>query len=165
MPLLLRKIHRANWYENPGIPWLAEGELQADALVDLATKDNALSVWYVEDDASNLELIVTVLAAKCEHISNFDYALFHQELLSELSIKLESIRGDSPDEGANTLWHRHVVELSAPKLMELAEVILTGAEKNRFLGKHVRRLIQQGVASGRIERTKLKPGILTKIDG
>ena len=52
--------------------WLAGDEVQADALVDLSTKDNELSVWLIENDKSNLEHVVTALAANCNTISNLD---------------------------------------------------------------------------------------------
>ncbi len=45
MPLFLRKIRKAKWYKINGAAWLPAGEFQADALSDLGTKDNTLSVW------------------------------------------------------------------------------------------------------------------------
>ena len=50
MPCILRQIRKAKWYKHPNVPWLNEGELQADALADLITKDNTLSVWMLEDE-------------------------------------------------------------------------------------------------------------------
>ena len=69
MPLFLRIIRKAKWYKNEQVPWLPEGELQADTLTDLSTKSNELSVWHIEDDRSNLEQVVTALAAGRDHLN------------------------------------------------------------------------------------------------
>jgi hypothetical protein len=44
VPFFLSKIRKSKWYKHNDVPWLAEGELQADALGDLATNANALSL-------------------------------------------------------------------------------------------------------------------------
>lgn len=163
MPFFLRTIRKAKWYKNEAVSWLAEGELQADALADLATKGNELSVWHVEDDRSNLEQVVTALAAGRDNIANLDYALFDQQILSAINIKIKETKGGSPDEKVNA-WHRDLVELSATKLIGLAKAIQTEAAKERILPKDIIRLIKRAVVSGQIERTKLKSGIVAKIE-
>lgn len=156
MPLVLRKIRKSKWYKHEGVAWLAEGELQSDALTDLSTNNNELSVWYIKDDKSNLARIVAALAANSDHVSNLDYALFNEQVLSEIGIKVEKRKGATIDEEANTSWHCELVELSASRLMELAKAILTKAEKKRVQEKEVRELIKQSLNSGHIDKTKLK---------
>lgn len=39
MSLFLRKIKKGNWYRPGSLAWLAEGELPADPLGDLVTKE------------------------------------------------------------------------------------------------------------------------------
>jgi hypothetical protein len=163
VPFFLRTIRKAKWYKNEDVSWLAEGELQADALADLATKGNELSVWHIEDDRSNLEQVVTAVAAGRDNIANLDYALFDQQILSAINIKIKETKGGSPDEKVNA-WHRDLVELSATKLMELAKAIQTEAAKERILPKDIIRLIKRAIASGQIERAKLKPGVTAKIE-
>lgn len=149
--LVLRQIRKAKWYKHENVPWLAESELQADALGDLHTTHNELSVWYVEDNRSNFERIVAALAANRDRISNFDYALFRQEHLSEINIKVKHTEGDSPDEEANATWHYDLVELPASKLMELAKAIQANAEIGRFSEKQILQLVAQTVASGHVD--------------
>ena len=161
VPFILRKIRKSKWYKHEDVPWLAEDELQADALGDLQTSNNELSVWRVEDDKSNLERIVTALAANVDHVSNFDYALLDMELLSKLSIQTKDSKGDTPDERANVAWHLDLMELSARKLMELAKAIMAKGEKGRVPKKKLAQLIEQGVNA---EQIKLKQGIRAKID-
>lgn len=165
MPFVLRKIRKAKWYKSDGVPWLGEDELQADALVDLATKGNKLSVYVVDDDQANLEQIVTALAANCDYISDFDYALFNREALLEVNIKFENTEGDTPDAIVNS-WHCDLIELSATKMMALATLIWTRAERKRFLSKRVLEMVVKAIASQQIDRTKLrlKPEMVAKID-
>lgn len=96
MPLVLRKIRKSKWYKTERVSWLEEGQLQADALADLKTTNNELSVWHIEDDKSNLEEVVAALAANCDDVSNLDYALFDQQLLSEIDIRIKATKGGSP---------------------------------------------------------------------
>jgi hypothetical protein len=163
VPFFLRKIRKAKWYKNPDVPWLAEGELQADALGDLATTANALSLWHVKDDKSNLDQVVAALAANTHAISNLDYALFDQQIVTEINIKFISTRGDSLDEEVNS-WHCDLIELSASKIMELAKAIQTQAEIKRIQVQEVIQLVAKGISSGRIDRTKMKSEAIEKID-
>ncbi|MGE5443847.1 MAG: hypothetical protein ACM3SR_04500 [Ignavibacteriales bacterium] len=167
MPFFLRKIRKSKWYRHNDVPWLAEGELQADALRDLLTSSNQLSVWHIEDDRSNLERTIAALAANVTDNSNFDYALFDQQIVYEIGIKVESkkTKGASPDEEVNS-WHCDLIELSASKLRELAKAIQTKAEIERIQVQDVIQLVAESISSGRIDRTKvkLKSEAIEKID-
>lgn len=163
MPLVLRTIRKAKWYRHEGVSWLEEGELQADALGDLVTKNNELSVWIIRDDESNLEQVVAAMAATRHHLSNFDYALFDLQHLSDLNIRMQHTRGESPDEQANA-WHRDLIELSASKIMQLAKIIMEEAERRRVSEKQIRRMIIRAVNADQIDRAQLAPGIASKID-
>jgi hypothetical protein len=155
VPFLLRAIRKAKWYRNPDLPWLSEGELQADALYDLKTDNNILSVWHILDDHSNKEQIITALAATRQHPVQFDYFLLEEQYPRELNIKIVEIPGDSPDQGINS-WHRDLIELSAEKLMQLARAIQLHAQRERIPHSNVRRLLAQALLSGRHDPTKTK---------
>lgn len=165
MPLVLRKIRKARWYRLEGVSWLAEGDVHADPLADLPTSENRLSVWHVEDDRSNLERVVAALAASCGAVSNLDYALLDQQVLSTtLKVKIEGNRGASPDDKANESWHRDLVELSASKLVELAKAFLANGERDRVPEKKVRRLLADAVASGNVDSRRVDARIRADID-
>jgi hypothetical protein len=165
VPFILRKIRKAKWYRSEAVTWLAEGDLQADALVDLSTKGNRLSVYLIDDDLTNLGLIVAALAANCDFISDFDYALLPQGALSELNIRFEKLPGDTPDAEVNRC-HLDLIELTSSKIFALANTIGTSSERKRILSKRVLELVVQSVVSGRIEYTnlKLKPDQLAKVE-
>lgn len=163
MPQLLRAIRKTRWYNSSNITWLTRGEIQADPLGDLATSQNTLSVWQVEDDGSNLEQIITALASGRDSISNLDYAVFDLNLLCGIGIDIKDEPGVTPYEKAN-IWHKDLIELTGRKLVKLAEAMLTNAEIKRISEKEILRLIKEAVANGRIAQAKLKPSISKKLD-
>ena len=163
MPLLLRKIRKGKWYKNDSVLWLGENEIQADALGDIVTSSNTLSVWLVEDDKSNLEQIIIALASGCDNISNFDYALLNVDLLSNFGIKIETKEGSTPYVRANQ-WHRDLVELTTNKLFKLAEAMFILSDRERVAEKTVLNWIKDAVRNGQIDKTKLSAGITKKLD-
>ncbi|MBT9148966.1 MAG: hypothetical protein AAGB97_02685 [Dehalococcoidia bacterium] len=164
MPLLLRFIRKSRWYGHEVHPWLPAGSLQADALLDLKTTANGLSMWQIKDDKSNLKQVITAHATTRDHVSNSDYAIFDQQLMSEIDVKIKYTMGNTSYENANP-WHRDLPELSAEKLMGLARVIMESADKQRFSEKRVLGLLKEAVVSGDIDLTKLKDGVKTRISG
>ena len=155
MPLLLRKIRKSKWYNDGRLSWLPKGSLEADALADLKTTGNILSLWQIEDDRSNLNQVVAAIAANSGDVSNVDCAIFDEKLMSEISIKVEQTRGESCYEEA-VHWHRDLIELSAENVMDLAKTILERAEIKRFSEKYVLGLISEAVATGNINPQKLQ---------
>jgi hypothetical protein len=162
VPLLLRAIRKNRWYKSEAVAWLPEGEIQADPLGDLATSNNTLSVWQVEDDDSNLEKVITALASSRASISNLDYAVLNIDLLTETGIKIEINPGETPYELAN-VWHRDLIELTATKIVRLAETMMQNSHILRIPEKRVLDLIKDAVHNGQIDKTKLHPGIANKL--
>lgn len=163
MTYLLRKIRKAKWYKNAALPWLADNEIQADALGDLETKDNRCSFWQISEDKSNLTLVICAVAAGGDAVSNFDFAIFEETLLAEHQIKIEHTPGGSHDRNANEAWHRDLSELSIAKIMALVTIISSKAERSRFQQREVLQLLVEGVRNGRIDLTRLKPAVAEKV--
>lgn len=164
MPLVLRKIRKAKWYKNDRVPWLTEGELQADALDDLRTMGNKLSIYLIDDDRANLEQVATALAtANTEYISDFEYALINYEVVERLNIKIENTEGATPDPLVNS-YHRDLAELTASKIMALATVVQAESERKVFLKKNVVKMVLDALASQQLNRERIKPELLKKLD-
>ncbi len=163
MPLFLRQIKNSKWYRHEGVPWLPPGELQADALGDLHTHDNKLSVWHVDDGRSNLHRVLAAIAAGRDHLSNVDYALVDASVIAGLNIPIEPSPGSTPDEDANSLWHRNFIELTRTKLLELAEAIAPQPARARLLAKEVAELLLQSLESGILSRSGIKPELLKRL--
>jgi len=159
----MRCVKRRNWDRSQATPWLGEGDVPADPFGDLATMENTLSVWLVEDNKSNLKRLVTALAANRERPDKFDYLLFDQKILSKVNIVIRDSEGKTLDDQVN-LFHRDLVEISGRKLLALVEEILSSDfETDRFLPKEILLLVTQAVTSGQIDRWKLKKSFQEKI--
>ncbi len=162
MPFLLRTIRKPKWYNHEGTPWLVEGELQADALDDLKTINNTLSVWWVDDSQKNLERVVIAFAANRDSFAQVDYALFDKQILSDLNIKFEKSSGDTPDGEVNK-WHLDLVELTASKRFSLAMTIMVQAQKERISKKAIEERIIEAVKSKQLSLDKMHKNLQTKI--
>ena len=160
MPLLLRTIRKARWYQ---VSWLPESESQADALLDLTTLDNKLSVWHIEDNRSNLNRVVAALAAKRENIVNLDYVLFDLQAILDMNISLHSTKGDVPDDEVSNSWHRDLSDLSAKSIVDIARTLQKNGERVRKHHGEVKELIKEAVEYERVSNAKLKPSVQAKI--
>lgn len=164
MAFLLRTIRKSKWYKHEGVPWLPAGEFQADALFDLKTESNRLSLWQVKDDRSNLNRVLAAVAANKDHPSNLDYALFNEDTILSLNLTLVQTDGESADNEVSVMWHRELIELSASRLLQLAKGIFTDAERERVSEANVLQLIARAVKAREIDLTRLKENIRAKIE-
>ncbi len=162
MPLLLREIRKSKWYKNSDVQWLREDELQADALGDIRTSNNTLSVWQIADDRRNLDAVIAALAAGKNTASNFDFALFTEAAVLEKNIKIAETPGTTLDVGVNG-FHRELTELSAGRLQALAQIIQRVAARERIVEPKVLNLIATAIREGRIKTEVLSPNIKDKL--
>jgi len=81
MPLYLLMINKRKW-DRLNVPWLKPNQIQADPLGDLRINEGALSVWHIEDDESNLDLVIAALVATRQNFDKFEYGLFDQEIVT-----------------------------------------------------------------------------------
>ena len=162
MPLLLRIIRKSKWYKHPEVKWLGDDELQADALADIATSNNSLSVWEIADNRTNLDPVIAALAAMRGTTANVDFALLTLTAVQKKSIQITETTGTTFDEQVNTL-HRELTELSAAKLLALAQIIQHLPKRERLKEPDVIGLIQAAVDAGRIKRDLLSQSIKNKL--
>ncbi len=83
----MRVVRQARWYKYPELDWLPDGGLQADALGDLQTSGNALSVYRVENETDR-ERVIVALAANRDNLANLDYAIFDDAGLASIGIAI-----------------------------------------------------------------------------
>lgn len=155
MAYLLRKIRKNRWYKTEELTWLSESELQADALDDLRTKSNELSVFHIDQDISNLNRVVAALAISFDDPSNFDFALLNEETMFEMGIKWKKSPGALPDIEVND-WHSDLYELSDSRLLELARAIKAKAIIDRRDYMEVLNIVATSLTNGHIDRSKIR---------
>lgn len=61
MPHFLLSITKRKW-DKLDVPWLPSHDIQGDPLGALRLNDGTLSVWHIDDDKSNLDIVITALA-------------------------------------------------------------------------------------------------------
>lgn len=162
MPLFLIKIERSKWFRD-AVPWLKEGELQADALWNLRCQANAVSVWHVEHAESNLKRLVAALAGPRDSFSNLDCVLIDQAVISMLEIKVDKSDGKSCDTFANANWHFDLVELTASKVFALAKALKDKGKFMRFQEWDVKKFLVAGLKSGEVCFERLSPRLQARL--
>jgi hypothetical protein len=159
--LLLRKIRKGRWYKEHQPSWLCTDDIPADPLGDLVTRENRLSLWYIDDDKANLQDVVAAMAANADNVSNFDYALLDLEAVLSLGLKVASTEGGSPNKDANSRWHRDVIELSSSKLGQLAKLFYQKGQRGRVQERKVRKMILTSLDRGdKIDKSKLSSSMI-----
>lgn len=161
MPLL-RKITKPKWYDQP---WLPAGELPADALVDLRTQKNELSVWRVEPGEGNLNAVIAALASnKTDKLDNLDYVLIDEEVVTNLGIQYVKTDGDSPHSDANSRWHCDLVELTGAKVLGLAREMKLRQAEHKRVHTAVREILKTALQAGALQRVSMKEGLLAALE-
>ena len=121
MATFLRAIKKARWYTKPEWEGWGHGDIQSDALLDLRTQDNALSVFRV-DEGTEIGRIVTALAATRENLSHLDYVVFDDAPLASYGVHIAQRDGKTPDSEVNHI-HYDVVNLTVLKLVQVAQTV------------------------------------------
>ena len=165
--MLLIRVDKPRWdWNTDNSPWVPPGDIPAAPLTDLRTSANSeLSIWYIENNRSNLARIVAALAGTRDHSDKFDFALFPEAVLTQAQIRSKDSLGNSADRDANSSWHRDLVELTASKLSTLVKLIREQGEIERRFEKQVIELIADGVKQGWIEAQRLKPSLRKAVLG
>jgi len=157
----LIKVKKARWENIPD--FVPIDDVAADCVADLRIEGNSLSVWLVEDDQSNVDRVLVALAARCQSISNADYALFDDSVPADLGLKIQLSVGQTPDEHANG-WHRDLVQLTGLQLVRLAGRIVQTARIDRITEKRMAQLLRDALRNGRLDQVKVDNSLLIKLE-
>ena len=136
------------------------GEIQGDAFLDLQPKENALSVWRVENE-ENINRIIAALAANRSHLAHFDYVIFEKEGLSCIGVESLHTKGETSDAEVNEL-HYDLVQLTVRKLAALADLVAAG-NHCRTSKKEIKDLLWQGIQAGYLNDQDISSSILQKL--
>jgi hypothetical protein len=160
MPLLVKLDNKRLW-DKP--EWLPPGEVPAQAFLDFKLDNHEMSVWYVAHDNSNLDRVLTALAANRQYIEKIDYAVFDEAVVSKCGIARRQTHGQSPDEHASKEWHWDLIKLSGRKLLCLAERIGAGTPLRK--PKHeVQQLLAAAALEGHIKKELMNETLAVELD-
>jgi quercetin dioxygenase-like cupin family protein len=164
MPYLLRKIRKARWSPELREEFgpFEEHDCPADCVADLGTSGCRLSLWEIHDDRSNLGEVIVALAANTDRLSNLDYALIPREKIEEIAL-LEVTEGQTAHIQANQKWHRDLVGLSGRRLIDVASLIFSTAERRRVLEKDVSHMVQEALEKERLDPARVRVAIWASV--
>lgn len=160
MTQYLRLVRQRRWATFPDIEWIAPEETQADALLDLQTRNNRLSVFRVDSD-NDIQRVVVALAASRDHVANIDYAIFDDDELIVQGIDITQTVGETPDKTANML-HHDIHNLTVRQIELLARTIAL-ADHTRIHRRDIQTMLRDALQSGDLEPDVVRPGVLTRI--
>jgi hypothetical protein len=128
----------------------------ADALVDLRTQSNELSVWIV-DTQPVPERLLAAIAANRDGLNKIDYVLLDEvDVIHRLGCRIEKTDGGLPDRLVSDELHRDLKLLTARQILDLAEYIFVRRDSmQRYSEGEVRRVLVESLRSGFIDSAAL----------
>ena len=164
MPKFLRTVqYKTNWDPHGEFAkYLPQGEAPADALKDLSTKENALSIWEIDDRGENLDRVLAAIASCRDHIQKIDYVIVDSKHLEDLALAREKKAGATHDEHANATWHFDLINLSAGDLGRLANRMLMHGTPERIQDKKLLPLLGKSIENKFVNRQDLHQNLRAK---
>lgn len=149
--MLARRVNSERWAEATAAP---TAPLCADPLVDLNTQDNALSVWVVSDDLTDIKRIVLAITSTFKSPSKCDLVVFPEGQITARGRELMETEGNTPIPSLNGL-HRDIVGLEAADILGIAEELRTAQFEFFPLGD-VARILSDAIEAGEVSIDQLK---------
>jgi hypothetical protein len=160
MAFLLRVVTKPKWVTRP---WIIGGEIPADALHDLRSTDNKLSVWSVESNCSNLQIALAALAANRKGLDKLDYTLIDEGILATIPIKYSRTNGGTPHMVANATMHCDLIDLTVSKVANLAHQMMP-LERVRVPERNVKLLLADALTKGELDRELIDQKLLNELE-
>ncbi len=161
MPYFLRAIYRnINWDRTQFPSWLKEDELPSCIVRDLRADDNALSLWEISDDKSNLlDIIAAFVSSSRKDIKyDFDYALLNANLLDELSFTPSKKPAKTAYRDMNH-YHHDVSNLSINNVVYFAYLLSRHGKFDRMGWKDIEARLKEAYTRGQLDLKKMQKGL------
>lgn len=115
-------------------------------------------MYLVNDDQSDLERIISALAANSMSLDAVDYIMMDVRELDALDIETEETQGRTPDSVVNTC-HLDLLNLTDSQLDRLAHAFRDKGESDRYAKKDLKQMILEAFRVGNIDRNldKFRP--------
>ncbi len=158
MPYFLRAIHSNIEWDNPDYrSWLQENELPSCIVRDLRADDNALSLWEISDNQSNLLDIIAAFVSMSNGIKDdFDYALLSTHYINEINFM--PLRKPARTAYTNfNHYHRDVPNLSVNQVVYFAYLLSRHGKFDRMGWKEIEARLKEAHTRGQLDLKKMKP--------
>jgi hypothetical protein len=160
MPTFLRVVQKSRWHPKPEWDGWTSSEIQGDALRDLTTGGNALSLYRV-DEGTEIDRVVTALAATRETLSHIDYVVFDGAPLASSSIDVVQTDGKTPDKEVNHV-HYDLARLTVSKLVQVAQIV-SRCKKERITKSQMKDRLKQALENQWLDSDKVNSDLLSRL--
>jgi hypothetical protein len=157
-----RTISKAKWEVEP--PFV-DDEIAAEALTDLKTSANKLSLWEFAEPDSDWKDLVLAVASSWKQLDTVDAAWLEREALSRI-VQLENSQGETP---VADLRGRHVdaVALDVVRLLRVAElfafVVRSAGPIRRVIVSEITEILAAAVRARRLALSDLKEKVREQV--
>ena len=165
MGLCVRKIDYKRLWDAPekDETWLTVSDLRADALRDLPTENNRLSIYEIDgQNGVPLPRVLAALAARRQYLAKLDFIVFDSKVLDELKIDMDKAAGITYDAAVNGC-HFDLIKLTAQKLAQFGARIRETGNIDRYSDKKVKGLINDAVRQQFMDAKQFSPELAKKL--
>lgn len=159
--MLIRMISSIHKWDN-SIVNRNDAYIPADAISDLRTKDNKLSVWAV-NSVAEIDDIVVALALGRDNVSKLSLITIDDTNLPPMGISLDNEKGEAPGLCEEILSkHHNLVELDYWRIGFFADYLLTLVQADQlktYTRNDVKNLLTRYKDNGKIITDDVKAGI------
>jgi len=157
MPYFLRAIYSNIEWDNPDYrSWLQGNELPSCIVRDLRADDNALSLWEISDDQSNLLDIIAAFVSLSNGIKDdFDYALLSVNYLNEITFMPSRKPAITAYTNFNH-YHHDIPNLSINQVVYFAYLLSRHGIFDRMGWKDIANRLKEAHTRSHLDLTKMK---------
>lgn len=158
-------LHNKRYWDGKefeGMGWLEKEDLPADTLKNVQTIENSLSVYLVDDEFHNENIILCGFAATRDNLNYVDFIVLDEELFNKLGITIETTPGNTIIEEVNYL-HRNLTEISTNKLIAIIEASISDGSMKRKTENKLKKMFQDEIKKGTIKIEDLNIKIQSKL--
>lgn len=158
MPFFLRAINRENWPEPEEHATVYD--LDADALNDLKTQENTMSVWCAETEEDLRVAIVAYLASmdKWVELEAVEFIAINSKDVEDVGIKYDRVPNFTYISEYQTK-HRDLIELKYDSIEKLADIVIKSINEGRdyVIDKgQIRELFTEVVKAGKLHSDNIE---------
>lgn len=145
--------------------------LNGDAITDLRTQGNALSVWRVKDDLSDINDVIAASAVSRDRLDKVCYLTIEESDLSSLELEMSKVKGDVQGVVDDILVkHRDILDIDYWRIGYLTQYLMDRAnssdesKRRAVAAKDVKSIVKDYVNRSLIDVCKVNNRIKSELE-
>lgn len=165
MSYFLRALYNNVFWEPDAFPFLNQGELPSCITADLRADDNALSLWEIPDDKSNIPHVMAAIASRSRtsiEKKNYDYAIIEKDILESEFIKPRNSSSNTPYIDMNH-YHFHIPELTLDDIVSFAKILAKYGDFDTVGWKGIISALEEARDNSRLDVSKMNKSLIQQL--